>query len=262
MDSHFSCTQCGRCCRNLKLPLTVAEAIGWLTEGNDVQLICEAIPWPEEPLADDQRAAHRRRRSFAAMSGSLPTRVIVVLAANFAGACPHLQADMRCGIYERRPLVCRIYPAEINPFIQMDPAKKACPPEAWMGNQPLFQRDGRVIDDLVRKSIQQSRDTDAFDVAAKRRLCAALNLNCASLADEGYVVYSPGLDVLLTALSRSVSHVDRETDHTDWRFISNRSDTIAFLASRGGVGSLVCDGEKRPYEYLACKLPLAAVVKS
>jgi hypothetical protein len=49
--------------------------------------------------ADDQKAAHRKRRSFAALSGSMPTRVVVILAANLAGACPNLMADMRCGIY-------------------------------------------------------------------------------------------------------------------------------------------------------------------
>jgi Fe-S-cluster containining protein len=110
--------------------LTAAEAVEWLTDGHQVQLICDASPWPEEPPADDHNAAHRRRRSFAVMSGSMPARVVVILVANLAGACPNLMADMRCGIYERRPLVCRIYPAEINPFVQLEPQKKACPPEA------------------------------------------------------------------------------------------------------------------------------------
>ena len=36
---HFACTRCGNCCRNLKLPLTVAEAIGWIGDGNSVQVI-------------------------------------------------------------------------------------------------------------------------------------------------------------------------------------------------------------------------------
>ena len=82
-----------------------------------MQVILEAIPWLEEFPSDDQQAAHRRRRSFAAMSGRLPVRIVVILAADISGACPNLKHDLRCGIYERRPLVCRIYPAEINPFI-------------------------------------------------------------------------------------------------------------------------------------------------
>ena len=42
MDIHFGCTQCGKCCRDTKVPLTVAEAIKWLNRGDEVQLLCEA----------------------------------------------------------------------------------------------------------------------------------------------------------------------------------------------------------------------------
>ena len=102
MDFHFNCTRCGRCCRNLKLPLTASEAMAWLAEGHALQLICEAMPALEEPAVKDPKAAHRHRRSFEALSGSLPTRVIVMLVANLAGQCPNLRTDMRCGIYDRR----------------------------------------------------------------------------------------------------------------------------------------------------------------
>jgi Fe-S-cluster containining protein len=250
MDLHFKCTQCGKCCQNLKLPLTVSEAMDWLTSGHAVQIICEAMPWLEEPPADDRKAAHRRRRSFATMSGSMPTRAMVILAANLAGRCPNLQADMRCGIYERRPLVCRIYPAEINPILQLDPANKACPPEAWTVDQPLIQRDGRVTDDRVREEIHQSRDTDARDVEVKRRLCAALKLNAASLVDEGFVVYSPDGAALLTELARAVGDPDSGTIETQWRFISNRAETIASLEMHGAIGSHVHERDNGPFEYL------------
>ena len=118
MDIDFECTMCGKCCHDLRLPLTVTEAVAWLERGNNVQILCEALPWPEEPPAENRLATHKRRRSFASMSGSLPTRVLVTLAAVYAGPCPNLRPDMRCAIYEQRPLVCRIYPAEINPFIE------------------------------------------------------------------------------------------------------------------------------------------------
>ena len=196
MSLNFECTQCGRCCRDLKLPLTVTEALDWLRDGHDVQLLCDAVPWPVEPDPEDLKAAHRRRRSFATMSGLLPARVVVILAANLAGACPNLQADFRCGIYQRRPLVCRIYPAEINPLVRLDPANKACPPEAWASDRPLLQREGRVVDAVVRRDIQQSRDTDAVTTEVKRRLCSALHVEYAALVDEGFVVYSPERSVL------------------------------------------------------------------
>ena len=254
-DLHFGCTQCGKCCRNLKLPLTVSEAMVWLTEGSEVQIICEAVPWPEEPAADDRQAAHRRRRSFATLSGALPTRVSVILAANFSGACPNLQADMRCGIYERRPLVCRNYPAEINPFIQLDPAKKACPPEAWTDDQPLLLRDGRVMSDLIRQNAQLARDTDALDVGVKRRLCSALNLNSAALVNEGFVVHSPERAALLTALRRTADGGDDQALETGWRYISNRSDTIASLEISGALGLLVRADDKMPFEYMGFHSP-------
>jgi len=250
MDLHFECTQCGKCCRDLKLPLTVPEALEWLRAGHQVQLLCDAIPWPREPDPSDLKAAHRRRRSFAALSGSMPTRVVTILAANLAGACPNLQPDLRCGIYERRPLVCRIYPAEINPFTGLDPGNKGCPPEAWTVNHPLLLRDGRVVDDVIRRDIQQSRDTDANDAAVKSWLCAALNLNWAALADEGFVVYSPERRVLLAALDRAATDNFVALNDAPWQFASNRADTVDSLVGRGAVGERVSAGVHASFEYI------------
>ena len=36
MDTYFNCTQCGKCCRDTKIPLTVTEAISWLNRGDKV----------------------------------------------------------------------------------------------------------------------------------------------------------------------------------------------------------------------------------
>jgi len=130
-DINFACTTCGQCCHDLRLPLTIAEANYWLKRGGQFELLCEAIPWPVEPRPGDAQAAYKRARSSAAMSGTLPVRVSIILTAAFAGACPNLRADMLCGRYDERPLVCRIYPAEINPFVPLVPKNKACPPEAW-----------------------------------------------------------------------------------------------------------------------------------
>lgn len=254
---NFECTQCGKCCRGLKLPLTVAEALDWLREGHEVQLLCDAVPWAVEPDPSDLKAAHRRRRSFAAMSGSLPTRVVAILAANLAGVCPNLQADNRCGIYERRPLVCRIYPAEINPFVQLDPAGKLCPPEAWASDRPLLQRDGRVVDAVVRQDIQVSRDTDAQNTDIKRRLCAALQIDCAALVDEGFVLYSPDRAVLLSALVRAIDGHDPQPE-ASWRFVSNQSGTIDALTQRGALGAVVGAGVNASFEYLGFLAPSAA----
>jgi Fe-S-cluster containining protein len=250
MDFHFNCTQCGRCCRNLKLPLTAAEAVAWLAEGHAVQLICEAMPALEEPAVKDPKAAHRHRRSFETLSGSLPTRVIVMLVANLAGQCPNLRTDMRCGIYDRRPLVCRIYPAEISPLVQLEPAKKCCPPEAWTDDQPLIQRDGELIDPRVREDIQRWRDADGSSPRIMRRLCAALQLDTAAVADEGFLVYSPDGTVLSAALAAALRDCDGGTQQPPWRFVTNRAQTLATLVARGARCSLAAEIEDSRFEYL------------
>jgi Fe-S-cluster containining protein len=234
MDIHFDCVRCARCCNHLKIPLTAAEAVDWLNRGHPVQLICDAT-WPPDLPTDDPQAAYRQRRSFAAMSGSMPTRVAVMLAANVAGACPNLLPDMRCGIYERRPLVCRIYPAEINPFIALEPRAKACPPEAWSAQHPLLQRNGAVMDESVRRSIQRSRDTIARETAVRLRLCAALEVMDTALAEEGFVVHSPAIAALLPALCKAMSPADAAPLPGQWRFVSNQSATLAGLTGSGAV---------------------------
>jgi Fe-S-cluster containining protein len=236
-DVHFSCTRCGNCCSNLKIPLTAAESVDWLHSGHPVQLICEAVPWPVEFPADDGESAHRRRRSFAAVSGSMPIRVVTILAARIDGACPNLMPDLRCGIYERRPLVCRIYPAEINPFVQLEPRNKACPPEAWAGHHPLLQRKGVVTNEAVRRDIQLSRDTDERDAPVKLRLCEALNLRDTALAKEGFVVYSPAIAPLLRAPSQAMAATDTSPDLSPWRFLSNQSETVSSLLARGAIAA-------------------------
>lgn len=249
MSLNFECTQCGKCCRDLKLPLTVPETLAWLRDGHDVQLLCDAAPAALESDPADLQAAHRHRRSFPAMSGSVPTQVVAILAANLAGACPNLQADHRCGIYERRPLVCRIYPAEINPFVRLEPANKLCPPEAWAAERPLLQLAGRVVDPVVRQDIQSSRDADAAATDIKRRLCAALHMDCAAVVDEGFVVYSPERLRLLAALERAIDGDDPEPDAC-WRFVSNRPGSIEALTQRGALGSVVGAGVNASFQYI------------
>jgi Fe-S-cluster containining protein len=250
-DIHFSCTQCGKCCRDSKIPLTVAEATSWLNRGHPVQLICEASPWPQGLADEDPKAAHFKRRSFAVTSGMMPTRVVVMLAADIAGACPNLRADLRCGIYEDRPLVCRIYPAEINPLVGLEPKKKACPPEAWTANQPILQRNGTVMSDVIRRDIRSSRDTDALDVAVKNRLCVALNIADTALVHEAVLVYSPTIQALSSALSVATATAGGRNAQAQWRFVSDRPDTIENLAAGGGIALRL--PEAAPYQYLNFK---------
>jgi Fe-S-cluster containining protein len=252
MEIHFSCTQCGKCCRDTKVPLTVAEATKWLNRGDEVQLLCEASPWPQA-LDREPRAAHFKRRSFAVMSGSMPTRVVVMLVANVVGACPNLLSDMRCEIYEDRPLVCRIYPAEINPFVPLKRENKACPPEAWTQDQPLLQRGEVLMDDAMSRDIEMSRATDALDVHVRRALCLALNLAHAALVHEAVLVYSPTVQTLLSALALATATDSSQDMMAPWRFVSDQQETVETLAKSGGAALHLRDAEADSFQYLNFK---------
>lgn len=202
MNLNFECTQCGRCCQGLRLLLSIEEARRWVAEGHRVQLLCEAIPWPAEPPGNDLGAAYKRRRSFEARSGSLPVRVIVSLVASFEGDCPNLMAGGQCGIYPQRPAVCRIYPAEINPHLQLLPRAKACPPEAWHPHRPVFMKAARLVDADTQALIDHIHCAAEEDAAAKAQLCELLGIHLAAFANEGFAVHSPDAASLHHALAR------------------------------------------------------------
>ncbi|PTR34341.1 putative zinc- or iron-chelating protein [Luteibacter sp. OK325] len=224
---------CGRCCHGLRLPLGLAEARNWLGEGGDVELFCEAIPWPQEMPADDGVAQHKRNRSFAAASGTLPVRVIVSLLATFEGACPNLRSDMSCGIYERRPMACRIYPAEVNPFLSVDPAQKLCPPEAWTTGTVLQTDEGRWADTTVAEAVDSRRGSDYREADAKGRLCELLGIVEAGLTNEGVVTHTPERSHFLAALDAVSVDALPGTSQPDWVLVSHRERTLALLDSAG-----------------------------
>lgn len=236
MTVNFSCTMCGRCCHGLRLPIGADEAIAWLRDGGDVQLFCEAIPWPAEPPADNLLAWYKRRRSFGAVSGKLPLRVIVSLMATFAGACPNLLPDFRCGIYERRPRACRVYPAEVNPFVVLERDAKLCPPEAWASTQTLKNDDGTWADPEVAASVTGMREADARDASIKARLCSILGVAHSGLSNEGVVIHAIDSRRLLAALEEaSAGEHDAEHAVAAWEIVSHRQATLDLLQSAGSV---------------------------
>ncbi|WP_233828854.1 YkgJ family cysteine cluster protein [Paraburkholderia sp. ZP32-5] len=249
-DFDFQCTICAKCCHDLRLPLTVSEALAWLERGNDVQILCDASPWLEEPPADNLQAAYRRRRTFATTSGTLPTRIAVILTATFAGPCPNLQPDNRCGIYDQRPLTCRIYPAEVNPFIELTPEHKACPPEAWTPGLPPLLRAGKLVDESVHATIQQSRALAESEVQAKQQLCGLLGIDHAAIWNEGFVAYSPACADLLTALRQLSNGIPTPPPSPAWHFVSNRRTTVEALSTVGASSSAAQANDTTHFEYL------------
>lgn len=248
-DINFQCTMCGKCCHDLRVPVMLAEARQWLERGGHVDVLCEAIPWSAEPDATNAFAAYRRKRTFAASSGTLPNRMSVTLAASFAGACPNLGDDMRCGIYEDRPLVCRIYPAEISPFVHFTQGHKLCPSDAWRVSTP-FMIAGIPLDSATRESIEQIRRADEDEVDDKRAICERLRIDKASVSNEGFLIVSPPREQLLAALLE-MRPDDMDTHQGTWTLVSNRRATVETLTEVGAL-SEQDDGQSHDgYRYVA-----------
>jgi Fe-S-cluster containining protein len=195
----FACNGCGICCKGRLIPLTLDEARQWLRRGDEVAIILEAFDestWASEP----QQFAHSARRAVEVSSGDARIWVVAVLAGNALEQCPSLREDDLCGIYEERPLVCRIYPMEINPYIALNPKCKICPPEVWETGEILFT--DRVVDPTLADQIELSRQADRDDAQAKIAVCEAIGLNVAAWKGNAIVVYLPDREQLSETISR------------------------------------------------------------
>jgi len=241
VDIRFDCTQCGRCCHDLKIPLSVDEARRWAGNGYQVQILTEASPAFETPPPGSIER-HRHDRAVPAMSGTVPIRVSILFVAAFEGPCPHLRADMLCGDYEARPRVCRIYPAEVSPRIAFDPSHKACPPEAWLSGPALLSPDGAVVDPALSSLIAGHRSADLADVDTKRRVCGALGIRSAAFANEGFALFSPSPDRLLRILTNT-GETPPETQPGQWNLLTNRQTTLAMLDTVEAEAMMTRHGE-------------------
>lgn len=238
---HFQCTQCGRCCEGLWLPLSIAEALDWLRDGLPVDVLCEAIPWPADPPdAGDGQAAYKKQRSFAARSGALPIRVLVTLAAPQGRRCPRLQGNGLCGIYERRPAVCRVYPAEAHPLLTLAPERRLCPPEAWAPSAPVYLRHGAYVEPGLGELARRLGERAIHEIGALSKLCERLGIHVAAQANEGYVLHEPESTRLAAALASLVGeHGDANSDADvvpeaglqAWQLFSTVASTVEILVS-------------------------------
>lgn len=242
MDVCFDCTQCGRCCHDLRLTLSVAEARVWAGNGHRVDLLVEAWAWPDDPVADDAAMQWRRDTSFAVLVGDVPFRVNLRLVASHVGACPHLLPDMRCGNYEARPRICRIYPLESRPFEVMVPERRLCPPEAWEAGLPVLERDGAPADAGAAAIVAAHRAAMVADVPLKARLVSVMGFAEAAMAGEGLVVCKVSPAVLVEALD--VAERGAPEEPLLWTVVTNRETTRAMLAELECPVRLVEAGER------------------
>lgn len=220
---------CGACCKGRFLPLTFSEALKWLNRGHPVVVMLEGFNqgnWP----ADSAHFDHHKHRSELVKSGKGTAQAIAIFAANNLTACPNLADDNSCGIYEERPLVCRIYPREINPFIFMSPREKECPPHSWI------QAHSTDLDDIDAHAfsplIQASRDADRADARMKLSACEMLELTVAGWKGDGLTLYEPEPQALQAAMLASLAG-HRPQLQADWTFSLSDDSLREKLSSEG-----------------------------
>ncbi|KAF1054999.1 MAG: hypothetical protein GAK43_00534 [Stenotrophomonas maltophilia] len=195
----FACNGCGKCCQGHHVPLTLDEADRWVGDGGEVVILLEAVLNDGLGLPEEQRQ-HVLRRSFAVQCGEVRAHLAVTVAAFNDGRCRNLDEQMRCTIYDQRPLVCRIYPMEINPHLALRTAQKDCPPETWQSGPPLIVGHGQPADPYLALLIERSRQADRDEVIAKVAICEALGIHTTALKGDGFTLFKPDAGAFRRAL--------------------------------------------------------------
>ncbi|MCM8741941.1 YkgJ family cysteine cluster protein [Pseudomonas koreensis] len=230
MNTTFSCVGCGKCCTDHHVPLTLAEARMWAADGGQVIVLVEAFLGNGLGLPAQQRE-HAERRSLAVRSGNTDAHVAITFAAYNVGRCRNLDEDNLCRIYERRPLVCRIYPAEINPHIPLDPIAKDCPPESWQQG-PLLIAGGALVDQELVELIQRSRQADRDDIRTKDAICAALGIRTTALKGDGFTAYLPEMSAFAAVIDQVTAQPLSEAS-SEWVFHLSGDDVAGQLLAAG-----------------------------
>jgi Fe-S-cluster containining protein len=202
----------------------------WAADGGQVIVLVEAFLGNGLGLPAQQRE-HAERRSLVVRSGTTEAHVAITLAAYNVGRCRNLDEENLCRIYERRPLVCRIYPAEINPHIPLNPAAKDCPPESWQQG-PLLIVGGELVDEELLALIQRSRQADRDDIRIKDAICAALGIRTTALKGDGFTAYLPQMDAFAAVIDQ-VSAQPLSEASSEWLFHLSGDDVAGQLVAAG-----------------------------
>jgi Fe-S-cluster containining protein len=230
MNTMFSCVGCGKCCNDHHVPLTLIEAREWAADGGQVIVLVEGFLGNGLGLPVQQRE-HAERRSVAVQSGACEAYVAITFAAYNVGPCRNLDEDNLCRIYERRPLVCRIYPMEINPHIPLNPTIKECPPESWK-NGPVLTVGGELVDRELAGLIQRSRQADRDDIRTKDAICALLGIRTTALKGDGFTAYLPDMSAFATVIDQ-VAQQPLAVSRSAWQFHVSGDDIAGQVLAAG-----------------------------
>jgi hypothetical protein len=174
--THFFCIQCRKCCHNLRLPLSVDEAIGWLRDSGEVQVFCEAIPWREDPPSGNLQALDKRRRSVRCTERQ-STRGYCDQSGRFV-RCPlslfAIRYSIRC-VCEADTRMSHL-PGGGQSVHQAGPDSKARPPEAWGVEKLILTHGEPVADPDIARFIGQPREAMRRTSAQRKGAWASLFL--------------------------------------------------------------------------------------
>ncbi|WP_448106376.1 YkgJ family cysteine cluster protein [Pseudomonas azerbaijanoccidentalis] len=232
MNTTFSCVGCGKCCNDHHVPLTLPEARMWAADGGQVIVLAEAFLSNGLGLPEQQRE-HAERRSAVVRSADAEAYVAITFAAYNVGPCRNLDEDNLCRIYERRPLVCRIYPMEINPHIPLNTAVKECPPESWQKGPDLIV-GGELVDRELSELIQRSRQADRDDIQMKDAICALLGFRTAALKGDGFTAYLPDMNEFATIIDELTGQTLPEWS-SEWQFHVSGEDIAGQVVAAGAL---------------------------
>ncbi|UZE10982.1 YkgJ family cysteine cluster protein [Pseudomonas sp. B21-053] len=230
MNTTFSCVGCGKCCNDHHVPLTLTEARMWANDGGQVIVLVEGFLGNGLGLPLLQRD-HAERRSVMVRSGATEAYVAITFAAYNVGPCRNLDEDNLCRIYERRPLVCRIYPMEINPHIPLNPAVKECPPESWEQGPDLIV-GGELVDQELLTLIQRSRQADRDEVQTKDAICGLLGIRTTALKGDGFTAYLPEMGAFASVIDQVVAQ-PLEAPGGEWLFHVSGEDIAGQVLAAG-----------------------------
>ena len=190
-DINFRCIGCGKCCDSAP-QLSIAEAIRL---ADDFPLLASVVSMRSDhniPGWKGELVEMTRRRSEEL--GALQTEATssnwqtvkfattlsaVAIQPPSTQRCSALQTDGRCGIYDRRPNVCRYVPAQhlapkTNQQLALAIFKEKHNQDCdWSPSAPVLLADGTLVNPEMSASFTRAEQDDLRDAALLRALVDA-----------------------------------------------------------------------------------------
>lgn len=135
---------------------------------------------------------------------------------------------------------------EINPHIPLRPEAKDCPPESWEQGPDLIV-GGQLADSELGRLIEQSRQADREDIAAKEAICQRLGISATALKGNGFVAYLPDMEAFATAVMDLVDGTDVAPVNNGWTF-HVAGDTV--IETLNLAGAQLATGEPAGYMFI------------